>query len=99
MQDEIAQEPVEQVGVALAREHVVPQLEQFARVASEISQPLVSSRSQFAKLALHDAIAQEPVPQVAVAFAREHAVPHVLQLVRLSSETSQPFASIASQLP
>ena len=92
LHDPIAHEPVEQVAVALVRLQVVPQLAQFASVVSDASQPLVSTRSQFAKLASHDEIAHEPVEQVGVAFGRAHALPQAPQLVSEVSGASQPFA-------
>ena len=88
----IAQEPVEQLAVALVRLHAAPQLAQFASVVSDASQPLASTRSQFAKLASHEEMPHEPVAQVGVAFGREHALPQAPQLVSDVSGASQPFA-------
>ena len=95
----MAHVPVAQVAVALALVQVVPQLAQLARVVSDISQPLPSTMSQFAKFVLHDEIAHAPVEHVGVAFALAQAVPHAPQLVSVLSAVSQPVESIASQLP
>lgn len=99
VQTEMAHEPVPHVAVAFAREQAVPQLVQLVSEVSAVSQPLGPLPSQFPKPALHDAMAQLPLPQVAVAFAREHAVPQVLQFASVVSGVSQPVESMKSQSP
>lgn len=82
-----------------AMSQTVPQVAQSASVLSGVSQPLAAVASQLPQSELQAPSAQVPVAHVAAALAREHAVPHVAQLVSDVSEVSQPFASVASQLP
>ncbi len=89
----------EQVAVAFARVQAVLQAPQFARLSSEFSQPFESIESQLPQPELQEEIAHTSPEQVPVAFARVQAVLHAPQFARLSSEFSQPFESIASQLP
>jgi zinc transporter ZupT len=95
----IWQVPVEQVAVAFAREHMTPHAPQWLSVLSACSQPLASFMSQLPYPALHVAIWQVPVEQVAVAFAREHMTPHAPQWLSVLSGCSHPLASFMSQLP
>ena len=99
MHDAIAQAPVLHVALAFARVHAVPHAPQWLSVSRRCSQPLASFPSQSAHPALHHAIAQVPVPHVAVAFARVHATAQPPQCVSVLSDCSQPFASSESQLP
>jgi hypothetical protein len=48
---------------------------------------------------LHDEIMHEPLEQLALAFAREHDVPHAAQCESVLSCCSQPFAAAPSQSP
>lgn len=95
----MAHEPVPQVAVALAREQVVPQLPQCARVVSVCSQPFVPFPSQLPQPELQLWMAQEPVLQVALAFAREQLVPHAPQWVSVVRVCSQPLVVFPSQSP
>jgi hypothetical protein len=63
------------------------------------SQPLSSLPSQSSYPALHIAIWQVPVEQVAVAFARQHVAPHAPQWLSVLSACSHPLAELPSQLP
>jgi hypothetical protein len=99
LHDEIAQAPVAHVAVAFAREHPVPQPPQFVSDVSPVSQPLLSTPSQLPQYALHDEMAHEPVPHVAVALAREHVLPQLPQFVSEVSAVSHPLLSTPSQLP
>jgi hypothetical protein len=94
----MAQLPVLQVAVALVRPQVPPQTPQFVRVFRRVSQPLPSRPSQLPQPASHERIWQLPLPQVAVAFAREQVVPHAPQLVSVVVDVSQPLLSMPSQL-
>jgi hypothetical protein len=91
--------PVAQVGVPLITVHAMPHVPQFVSVLSGASQPLLATPSQLPKPALQLAIAQVPVPQVEVAFARLHATPQPPQFVSVFSAVSQPLAVTPSQLP
>ncbi len=93
----IAQLPVAHVAVALARPQAFRQVPQFVSVVTGVSQPLASTPSQSANPGLHVAIAQVPVPQVAVALARTQETLQPPQFVSVVSEVSQPFMSIPSQ--
>jgi hypothetical protein len=62
------------------------------------SQPLAPSPSQSEKPLLQLAMAQVPVPHVAVALAREHVTPHWPQLLVVLMAVSQPLAPSPSQL-
>jgi hypothetical protein len=95
--DAIAQVPVEQVSVAWASVHAVPQPPQSVTVRMLRSQPFASVPSQSSKPALQEAIAHEPVEQVAVAFARVHGMPQLPQSVSVRMLRSQPFAGFPSQ--
>jgi hypothetical protein len=99
LHDPIAHDPVAQVAVAFDREHVAPQLPQFVSEVSAVSHPLPSTPSQLPQFGLHEAIAHDPVAQVALAFGRAQAVPQLPQLVVVLSVASQPLASFPSQLP
>ena len=99
MQELIAQLPVEQVAVALARLQVVPQAPQLVVVFRAVSQPLGSLPSQLPEPELQELIAQLPVEQVAVALVRLQVVPQVPQLVVVFREVSQPLLALLSQLP
>ena len=62
------------------------------------SQPLESTPSHDEKPLLHEEIAQVPVAQVAVAFAREQPMPQPLQFVVVRMLVSQPLTTLLSQL-
>src|SRR5947209_1414452 len=81
-----AQVPPEQLPVALAGAHVVPQPPQFATVSSGVSHPLFTSLSQSANSGLQ-AMAHAPPMHDGVPFEREQTLPHAPQL-----ETSEPIA-------
>lgn len=91
------QVPLEQSAVAFGRVHTVPQAPHDDVVLSGVSQPLLSTPSQFEKPGLHEKIAQLPVAQVAVALLRAHGSPHAPQSAVVRSDVSQPLASITSQ--
>lgn len=74
--------------------HTLPQLAQLARVPRVSSQPLPSVLSQLPKPLLQVAMAQLPVPQVAVALVREQAVPHEPQLLSVCRSVSQLSLSL-----
>jgi hypothetical protein len=95
----MAHVPVEHVAVARARVHGVPQAPQFVVEVSAVSQPFESFPSQLPWSELHMSMRQLPVEHVAVAFEREHVVPHMPQLSSMLSRSSHPFASPPSQLP
>ncbi len=76
---------------------VTPHPPQLPLLLRLVSQPLAAFPSQFPKPALHEAIAHEPLAQVAVALVREHATPQPPQLPSELSAVSQPFAGIPSQ--
>jgi hypothetical protein len=79
---------------------LMPQPPQCARVfVVFVSQPFASTPSQLPKFALQDAIMQLPPPHVAVAFVREHEVPHEAQCESVLSGCSQPLPSAMSQSP
>ena len=99
LHEEIWQEPVVQVAVALAREQGVLQAPQCCRVFRRVSQPLPSLPSQSPHPELQEPMWQEPPEQEAVALAREQEVPHEPQLESVSNEVSQPLESVPSQLP
>jgi hypothetical protein len=88
-----------QVAIAFGREHPTPQPPQLERLSSGSSHPLPSLPSQLPNPPLHAAIRQSSPAQVAVALGRVHGVPHAPQFVTLSSGSSQPLASLPSQLP
>jgi hypothetical protein len=77
--------------------HVTPQPPQLPLVLRLVSQPLAALPSQFPKPALHEAMAHEPLAQVAVALVREHATPQPPQFASELSAVSQPLAGIPSQ--
>ena len=91
--------PVEQLALAFARVHGTPQAPQLVSVVSDASQPFADIESQSSNPALHDAIWQEPVAHVGVAFARAQPAPQTPQFVSVVSTDSQPFDSFMSQLP
>jgi hypothetical protein len=64
LQEAIWHVPVEQVAVALVREHVIPHAPQFMSVLSCVSQPLLSLPSQLPQPLLQ---MQEPAEQEALA--------------------------------
>lgn len=80
-----------------AASQAVPHDPQSVIVASERSQPLASSPSQFPHEASQLAMRHDPVEHVGVAFARVHATPHAPQLDAVLSEVSQPFEGTPSQ--
>jgi hypothetical protein len=95
----IRQPPVAQVGVAWARWQVTPHCPQSFSVFSGVSQPFASLPSQVPQRESQVSMRQEQVAQVAVAWAREQAVPQVPQFCRVFSGISQPVSSFPSQLP
>jgi hypothetical protein len=68
-------------------------------VRRSTSQPFDAMPSQSAKPMLHDAMAQTPVPQVAVALGKEHVMPQLPQFVFVVRVASQPFEYALSQSP
>jgi len=99
LQVTIWQLPVPQLAVALAREHPTPQPPQLASEVSAVSQPFSAFMSQLPNPVLHAPSTQLPVAQLAVAFARAQATPHVPQFAVVVRGASQPFAAFMSQLP
>jgi hypothetical protein len=84
----------------LAPLHDAPQAPQFdTLVCVFVSHPLAGMPSQSAKPALQLCTLHVPVLQVAVAFGREHTLPHAPQFVVVVSGASQPFFGSPSQLP
>jgi len=84
--------PLAQPAVPLAMEQTCPQLPQFfGSEATLISQPLLTSPSQFAKPGLHEAIVQVPLEQDPVALAGEHVTPHAPQFVAVFRVTHVPL--------
>jgi hypothetical protein len=87
---------LEQVEVAFARAHAVPQLPQLVTLVWRlVSQPLVTVASQLPHPVLQRTL-QTPLEQVAVEFALSaHTVPQLPQLVvlfeRLASQPSAAF--------
>ena len=81
--------------------HACPQAPQFAPSALVFtSQPSAAEPLQFAKPALHAAMAQVLDAQRADAFASTHGVPHDPQcVVALVRSVSQPFDAVPSQSP
>lgn len=78
----------------------VAQLPQWVTsVVVLVSQPFASLLSQLAYPEKHDAIAQLPVEQLAVAFAREHDMPQAAQCESVLSCCSHPLAAAPSQSP
>jgi len=78
---------------------VSPQAPQFVLVPSGVSQPVAALASQLPKPALQLPSAQVPLPQLAVAFAREQATLQPPQWVLLVNACSQPLDVLLSQLP
>jgi hypothetical protein len=79
LHDEIRQEPVEHVSVALARLHVLPHAPQSVSVSSGVSQPLSASPSQSPCLESH-ANPQSPAAHVVLASGgATHALLHAPQ--------------------
>jgi hypothetical protein len=68
-------------------------------VVNVCSQPFGLLPSQLPQPELHEEIAHEPVEHVAVACAREHAVPHEPQWVSVFKFCSQPLLALPSQFP
>ena len=96
LQDEMRQTPVEQVAVALARLHVVPQAPQLVSVRVSVSQPSAGSPLQLAQPAAHVGT-QAPFVHVVVPWALVHAVPQLPQYaVLLVRFVSQPAAAVQS---
>jgi len=72
----------------------------FASLLSLASQPFAPFPSQLSKPTEHVLTAQLPDMQVAVAFARLQAVPHLLQFfVSVFRFTSQPSLGLLLQSP
>ena len=70
----------------------------FALLRRSTSQPLLVLPSQFAKLELHEPIAQLPLLQVGEALAKEQTRPHAPQWVTFVRVfTSQPLLTWPSQ--
>ncbi len=98
-QDVAVHVPVEHVSPEPAMSQIVPHVAQLVSVLSAVSQPFAALASQLPQSELHAPSVQVPVAQLAIAFAREHAVPHVAQFASVVSDVSHPLASVASQLP
>jgi len=98
-QDVAMHVPVVHVSPEPAMSQTVPHVAQLARVFSGVSQPFAGIVSQLPQSELQAPSVHVPVAQLAIAFAREQLVPQVAQLVSVVSDVSQPFASVASQLP
>lgn len=99
MQLEIAQAPDEQVGVAFARVHVVPQEPQSVTVRMLVSQPLAELPSQSSKPGAQVETRHVPVEQSPVPPEGEQSVPHEPQFAFVVSAVSHPFDDIESQFP
>jgi hypothetical protein len=99
LQLEMAQVPVEQVEVALARLQVTPQTAQFEVVRRLVSQPSEVMPLQLPQPELQEEMAHVPEPQVAVALARLQVEPQLPQLVVVVSEVSQPSVRLPLQSP
>lgn len=101
MQVAIWQVPLEHTPVPFAGAHASPHAPQWLRLMFRFSsQPLLGFPSQSAQPAAHSPITQEPLVHVAAAFAKEHALSHCPQCVRLPLvAVSQPSALLALQSP
>jgi hypothetical protein len=96
----IEHSPAAQLGVPLVLLHTVPHAPQwFVLVLVAVSHPFAALPSQLPNPASQETIAQVPVEQLSVAFARLQGMPHAPQLARDLSSASQPFADAPSQLP
>jgi hypothetical protein len=93
------QVPVEQSPLPLIGAQVLRHMPQFALLVSGVSQPLVTRESQSPQLGSHASMAHVPVSHVAVAFAGEHAVPHMPQFIVVVSGVSQPSSARPLQSP
>ena len=83
--------PAEHEGVPFCELHTLPHAPQFDTfVAVFISQPLLCTLSQFAKVPVQLTSWQVPVAQVSVALARLHPMPHAPQSVSVVRLVSQP---------
>ena len=98
LQLRMPQVPEPQVALALAREQVVPQVPQLARVVVGVSQPLAVLLSQFSKPVSQPTNWQVPVAQVSPAPGRLQVTPQAPQLARVVVGVSQPLLSMPSQL-
>ncbi|MFT5359197.1 MAG: hypothetical protein ACI9KE_006440 [Polyangiales bacterium] len=92
-------DPLEQDSLAPGRLHVVPQPPQLLNVLSWRSQPFALLPSQLPKPLAQVPRVHEPVLQLSLALFRLQLVPHPLQLVRVLSRASHPFAGFPSQSP
>src|SRR5258708_25734382 len=89
--------PLHEMPAAHARAHV-PQL--FASVSRLSSQPFEAMASQLPQPDAHADTAQAPAEQAAVAWASEHTVPHVPQLLTsVGTPSSQPLQALPSPFP
>lgn len=95
--DAISHVPLPHVPVANAGSQTTPQPPQSDVRFSRSSHPSPSLPLQFPYPELQDSIRHENVPQVALAFVREHPAPHAPQFDSVSRGVSQPFESIPSQ--
>jgi len=92
--------PEAQLAIALLRLQVVPQPPQLASVDVLVSQPLDAMQSQFWNPGLQLPSVHMPVgEQLALAFVKLHAEPHMPQSVSVRSDVSQPLLAVMSQLP
>jgi hypothetical protein len=95
----MAQLPVEQVAVALARVQAVPQAPQSVRLVSDVSQPLGALLSQL-PYPDEQVGTQAPLVQAVLPCALVQAVPQAPQLLAsVLILVSQPLLALLSQLP
>ncbi len=98
----IAQTPAEHVAAALAKEHARPQAPQLDTVVVEVGLAAVGHHAVAVAeaRAARAERAHAPDAQVALAFAKEHALPQRPQCDALAANsTSQPLVATPSQLP
>jgi hypothetical protein len=96
----IAQEPATHDGVPLVLLQDAAQAPQWLSLVFVFtSQPLLAIPSQSPKPLLHEAMAQDPVAQLAVALARLQGLAQAPQSASVVSCCSQPSEATALQLP
>lgn len=93
----IAHEPLEQVAVALARLHGVPQVPQFDVVVSDVSQPSGLDILQLPQPASQVVSVQLPLAHDSEALGSAQETPHAPQSLVVVVERSQPSAGIPLQ--
>ncbi len=91
--------PVAQLSPEPGRSQTIPQVPQFVRLVSEVSQPSAATPLQSPKPGAHAPSVHVPDEQLSAAFGRLHETPQPPQFVRVLSAVSQPVLSMPSQFP